>query len=123
MVAIIGVDPHKHVLSTVALDERGGVLGHWHGELSERGIDALQSWAMEQARLATWASESSNHLGRRLALALASAGADVRDVCPGRTADRQRQRPGRGKSDAVDAEAIARGAAGAAQSAACLQER
>ena len=26
MAAIIGVDPHKHVLSAVALDERGGLL-------------------------------------------------------------------------------------------------
>src|SRR5204863_2882876 len=50
----------------------------------------------------------SNYLGRRLALALTTAGADVRDVCPTRTADRRRQRPGRGKSDVVDAEAIAR---------------
>jgi hypothetical protein len=28
MVAVIGVDPHKHVQSAVALDERGAVLGH-----------------------------------------------------------------------------------------------
>ena len=43
MAAIIGVDPHKHVLSAVALDERGGLLGHWHGQVSERGIRALQA--------------------------------------------------------------------------------
>ena len=97
MVAIIGVDPHKHVLSAVALDERGGLLGHWHGQVSERGISALQTWAVERAPAATWAIESSNSLGRRLALVLTSAGADVRDVCPTRTADRRRQRPGRGK--------------------------
>ena len=108
MAAIIGVDPHKHVLSGVALDERGGLLGHWHGQVSERGISALQTWAVERAPAATSAIESSNSLGRRLALVLTSAGADVRDVCPTRTADRRRQRPGRGKSDGVDAEAIAR---------------
>jgi transposase len=107
MSAVIGVDPRKHVLSTVALDERGGVLGHWHGEMSVRGISTLQKWAAEQAPGATWAIEGSN-LGRRLALALVSAGGDVRDVSPTRTADRRRQRPGRGKSGAVDAEAIAR---------------
>lgn len=108
MVAVVGVDPHKHVLSAVALDERGGLLGHWHGEPSERGISALQTWAMERAPAAAWAIESSNSLGRRLALVLTSTGVDVRDVCPTRTADRRRQRPGRGKSDVVDAEAIAR---------------
>ena len=74
MAAIIGVDPHKRVLSTVALDEPGGVLDRWHGELSERGIGVLQSWALEQAPLATWAIEGSNNLGRRLALALTSTG-------------------------------------------------
>ena len=108
MQAVIGVDPHKHVLSAVALDERGGLLGRWHGEASNRGTEALRSWAAERAPGAAWAIEGSNRLGRHLALALLDDGADVRDVCPTRTADRRRRRPGRGKSDAVDAEAIAR---------------
>src|SRR5919201_5919376 len=108
MAAIIGVDPHKHVLSAVALDERGGLLGHWHGAPSERGLGALQAWAVERSPAATWAIEGSNSLGRRLALVLTSAGIDVRDVCPTRTADRRRQRPGRGKSVSIDAAAIAR---------------
>ena len=108
MQAVIGVDPHKHVLGAVALDERGGLLGRWHGEASSRGTEALLAWAGGQAPGAAWAIEGSNRLGRRLALALLDAGADVRDVCPTRTADRRRRRPGRGKSDAVDAEAIAR---------------
>ena len=102
MQAVIGVDPHKRVLSAVALDERGGVLGRWHGDTSRRGTRALMAWAAERAPGASWAIEGSNGLGRRLALALLEAGADVRDVCPTRTAERRRQRPGRGKSDAVD---------------------
>ena len=63
---------------------------------------------MERAPAATWAIESSYSLGRRLAVVLTSVGAEVRDVCPTRTADRRRQRPGRGKNDGVDAAAIAR---------------
>src|SRR5919202_624650 len=102
MAAIVGIDPHKRVLSAVALDERGGLLGHWRGEASERGLSALQAWAMERAPTATWAIEGSNSFGRRLALVLASAGADVRDVCPTRTADRRRHRPGRGKTVAAE---------------------
>ena len=43
MVVMIGVDPHEDVLSAVALDERGCAAGHWHGQLSERGISALQT--------------------------------------------------------------------------------
>jgi transposase len=108
MAMIVGVDPHKHVLSAVALDDRGGVLGNWNGAMSAKSLSTLLGWAAELTPDATWAIEGSNNLGRRLALALTTAGADVRDVCPTRTADRRRQRPGRGKSDVVDAEAIAR---------------
>jgi transposase len=108
MEAVIGVDPHKRVLSAVALDRRGGQLGQWHGNTTSADIQGLQSWAARLAPGAGWAIEGSNFLGRRLALALIEAGADVRDVCPTRTADRRRRRPSRGKSDTVDAEAIAR---------------
>jgi hypothetical protein len=56
VVTIIGVDPHKHVVSAVALDERGGLQGHWHGELSERGVSTLQAWAVERSPTATWSN-------------------------------------------------------------------
>ena len=108
MEAVIGVDPHKQVLSAVALDGRGGVLAQWHGAATRHGVEALQTWAAEQAPGAIWAIEGSTGLGRRLTLALLAAGAEVRDVCASRTADRRHRRPGRGKSDRVDAEAIAR---------------
>jgi transposase len=108
MHAVIGVDPHKHVLSAVVIDARGGRLGHWTGGTTRHAICALQAWSAEVAPEAVWAIEGSNFLGRRLALALVEAGADVRDVCPTRTAERRRRRPSRGKSDTVDAEAIAR---------------
>jgi transposase len=106
--AVVGVDPHKHVLSAVALDGRGGRLGQWQGGATGGGIEALRAWAAGCAPGAAWAIEGSNLYGRRLALLLVQAGADVRDVCPTRTAERRRRRPGRGKSDALDAEAVAR---------------
>ena len=108
MQAVIGVDPHKRVFSAVAIDARGGRLGNWTGGTSVQAIDELRVWAGEHAPDAVWAIESTNSWGRRLAVALAEAGADVRDVCPTRTAERRSRRPGRGKSDAIDAEAIAR---------------
>src|SRR5918997_3327158 len=108
MPAIVGVDPHKRVLTAVALDGRGGRLGQWSGSTTRQGLKELRAWASGCAPGAVWAIEGSNFLGRRLALDLAGAGADVREGCPTRTADRRRRRPGRGKSDAVDAEAIAR---------------
>jgi transposase len=108
MHAVIGVDPHKHVFSAIALDARGGRLGQWTGGTDRHAIGALQAWATHLAPEAVWAIEGSNYLGRHLAMALVDAGADVRDVCPTRTSERRRRRPSRGKSDAVDAEAIAR---------------
>ena len=85
MEAVIGVDPHKHVLSAVALDSRGGVLGQWHGQTSRRGVEALRVWADDHAPGAVWAIEGSTGLGRRLTMALLAAGAEVRDVCASRT--------------------------------------
>ncbi len=41
MASIVGVDPHEHVLSAVALDERRGVLGNWHGMADELGRLAI----------------------------------------------------------------------------------
>jgi hypothetical protein len=72
MATIVGVAPHKHfpVLSAVALDERGGVLGSCHGAMSAKSLSTLLGWAAELTRDATWAIEGSNNLGRRLALAL-----------------------------------------------------
>jgi transposase len=108
MQAVVGVDPHKRVFSAVAIDARGGRLGKWTGGTTSQAIGDLRVWASEYAPGAVWAIESTNSWGRRLAVALAEAGADVRDVCPTRTAERRSRRPGRGKSDAIDAEAIAR---------------
>ena len=96
--AVVGVDPHKRVLSAVALDGRGGRLGQWQGGATRRGVEELLTWATGCAPGAAWAIEGSNLYGRRLALALVEAGADVRDVCPTRTAERRRRRPGRGSS-------------------------
>jgi hypothetical protein len=78
MQAVVGVDPHKRVFSAVALDSRGGRLGKWTGGTTCQAIVELQTWASEYASGAVWAIESTNSWGRRLAMALAEAGADVR---------------------------------------------
>ena len=49
MEAVIGVDPHKYVLTAVALDGHGAILGHWTGATSGRGLQALRTWAATQA--------------------------------------------------------------------------
>jgi hypothetical protein len=84
--AVIGVDPHRHVPSAVALDGRGGMLGRWQGAATGPGVRELRTWAADRAPAAAWAIEGSNSRGRRLAEALVAAGADVREVCPTRRA-------------------------------------
>ncbi|CAA9372365.1 MAG: hypothetical protein AVDCRST_MAG89-4706 [uncultured Gemmatimonadetes bacterium] len=47
MEAVIGVDPHKYVLTAVALDGQSGVLGQWTEDTSSRGLQALRTWASQ----------------------------------------------------------------------------
>ena len=51
MEAVIGVDPHKHVLSAVALDSRGGMLGQWHGGTSLPLVRQIESEITESEGL------------------------------------------------------------------------
>ena len=50
MHAVIGIDPHKHVLSAMALDARGGRLGQWAGGTTRQAIRAVQAWAAQLAQ-------------------------------------------------------------------------
>ena len=105
---VVGIDPHKRTLSASLLDERGGYLAHAHFRVSGEGHRALEDWALSFGRVARWGVEGAGGIGRHTAVYLAvQAGHDVRDVSPTRTAERGRGR-GQGKSDALDAERIAR---------------
>jgi len=104
---VVGVDPHKRTLSAVVVDARGGVLAGEHFRVSGAGQRALVAWARSFGPIARWGIENAGGWGRHTAFFLVGCGQDVRDVCLNRTAraDRGRQR---GKSDALDAERIAR---------------
>lgn len=104
---VAGVDPHKRTLSVTVLDHRGGVLGSRAFKVSGDGHRAMQAWAIEFGPITTWGVEGASALGRHTAVFLAAAGYDVRDVCPTRTAEQARRRR-QGKTDALDAERIAR---------------
>ena len=43
MQAVIAVNPHTHVLSAVESDERGDLLGRWHGEPLSWGTEVLRA--------------------------------------------------------------------------------
>jgi transposase len=101
---VIGVDVHKHALTAVAVDELGRELTGWNGPVEA----ALLSWAPAGERL--WALEDCRHVTRGLERALLAAGEQLVRVPPRLTAPQRRRGRVRGKSDAIDALAIARAA-------------
>jgi transposase len=101
---VVGLDVHKHSLTAVAVDELGRTLAARSGP-----VDAeILEWAsgLEPERL--WALEDCRHVTRTLELALLRAGERLVRVPPRLTAPQRRRGRTRGKSDQIDALAIAR---------------
>lgn len=104
---IVGIDPHKRTLTATVLDGRGGVVATEHFKVSGEGHRAMEAWALSFGPVARWGVEGASGLGRHTAMFLVGRHHDVRDCCATRTADRARRRR-QGKTDALDAERIAR---------------
>lgn len=105
---VAGIDPHKHTATIAVLDHRGGVLDSRSFAISSDGITELLAFLLDtEVSFDRIGVEGSGFLGRSLVLALSAAGYDVREVQANRTAERRKQRR-RAKTDAEDAEAIAR---------------
>jgi len=104
---VVGSDPHKRTVTTTVLDGRGGVLGTAHHKVSGEGHRAMEAWVRSFGPVVRWGIEGAASWGRHTAMFLCARGYDVRDVCPNRTHERGRARQ-QGKSDALDAERIAR---------------
>src|SRR5512146_1232308 len=103
---VIGVDVHKHALSAVAVDELGRTVAAHAGPVDEHIIEWARS--LDQQRL--WALEDCRHVTRGLERALLTAGERLVRVPPRLTASQRRRSRTRGKSDGIDALAIARAA-------------
>jgi transposase len=103
---VIGVDVHKHELTAVAVDELGRELSGWSGALE----GAVLSWARSLEAPRLWALEDCRHVSRGLERLLLEAGEHLVRVPPRLTAPQRRRGRVRGKSDALDALAIARAA-------------
>jgi transposase len=104
---VIGLDVHKQSVTAVAVDEAGRPLG----ETTIRvGSDELRSWAavLDQERL--WAVEDCRQLTRWLEQQLVAVGEDLVRVPPKLTVPERRADRTRGKSDPIDALAIAQAA-------------
>lgn len=104
---VIGLDVHKQSVTAVAVDEAGRPLEE---KVIAVGSDELLDWAagLDDARL--WAVEDCRQLTRWLERQLLSVGEDLVRVPPKLTVPERRAGRTRGKSDPIDALAIARAA-------------
>jgi transposase len=103
---VVGLDVHKHSLTAVAVDELGRERGAWSGPI---GVGAVQ-WAQSLAPERLWAVEDCRHVTRALEQTLLAAGERLVRVPPRLTAPQRRRGRSRGKSDRIDALAVARAA-------------
>lgn len=106
---VIGADTHKRTHALAAVDDGTGRLsGTCEIQAGEAGhLDALR-WAHELDAQRVWAIEDCRHVSRRLEQALIAAGERVVRVAPHRMGASRRSERTPGKSDEIDAQAIAR---------------
>jgi transposase len=110
-VIVIGVDPHKQTQTAAAVD---AALGELRGERTVKarraGHEQLLEWARAQDADRLWALEDCRHVSVSLERFLLASGERVVRVSPKLMAGARRSARQRGKSDAIDALAVARAA-------------
>ncbi len=106
---IIGADLHKRTHTAVAIDEAGRKLGHRTVAATPDGHLELLDWARTFGEH-RWALEDCRHLSRGLEADLVRAGESVVRVPPRLMAGARRSGREPGKSDPIDALAVARAA-------------
>jgi transposase len=104
----IGVDSHKCSLAAAAVDELGRVIGVGEFPNDPEGHRALLEWARDQRAPRAIGIEGSGTYGAALCRLLCSAGEQVHEVPATLTFKERRRKGSQGKSDTVDAVAIAR---------------
>jgi transposase len=106
---VIGIDPHKRTHSAAAIERASGELT---GELTVtargQGHERLLAWARSLSDERLWALEDCRHVSISLERFLLAAGERVVRVPPKLMAGARRSSRARGKSDAIDALAVAR---------------
>ena len=106
---VIGVDTHKRSHALCAVDEgTGRVRGSREIKAEEAGHLAAVRWARSLDPERVWAIEDCRQVSRRLEQALLAAGERVIRVAPLMMGASRRGERERGKSDEIDAQAVAR---------------
>jgi transposase len=108
---VLGADMHKgsHTIAGVAA-ATGEVLGDKTSQVGERGFVALLDWARSLDGERVWALEDCRHVSGSFERFLLVSGERVVRVATKLMADARRSARSRGKSDAIDALAVARAA-------------
>lgn len=109
MVIVIGVDVHKATHTFVAVDEVGRRLGEMTVKATSAGHGVALRWARTQfGDELRWGIEDCRHLSARLERDLLSAGQEVVRVPPKLMSRSRSSAREPGKSDPIDALAVAR---------------
>jgi transposase len=108
---VLGADTHKgsHSIAAVAA-ATGELLGEKTISVGERGFVALLDWARGLGEERVWAIEDCRHVSGGLERFLLVSGERVIRVATKLMADARRAGRSRGKSDSIDALAVARAA-------------
>jgi transposase len=108
-VIVIGIDPHKRTHTAAAVDEATGELcAERTVKARQGGHEQLLSWARSLQAERLWALEDCRHVSISLERFLLQSGEQVVRVPPKLMAGARRSARVRGKSDAIDALAVAR---------------
>ncbi|WP_410606080.1 IS110 family transposase, partial [Amycolatopsis sp. lyj-90] len=107
---VIGIDPHKSSHTAVAVDQAGRKLGHKTVRSDDAGLLGLRAWAARFGIELVWAVEDGRGVAGRLVRTLIGIGAVVKWVPPKLMAACRASARTRGKSDPIDALAVARAA-------------
>ena len=108
---VIGVDPHKQSHTAVVVEAAtGGLRGERTVKARVQGHEQLLEWARSLGPERLWAVEDCRHVSVSLERFLLASGERVVRVPPKLMAGGRRSARERGKSDAIDALAVARAA-------------
>src|SRR3954447_7848931 len=108
---VLGVDPHRRSHTIAAISATTGeLLGEQTVQSGAKGAATLLGWARSLGAERVWALEDCRHVSGSLERFLIERGERVLRVASKLMAASRRQARGRGKSDSIDAIAVARAA-------------